>query len=125
VMGVRSKRAAPVVEIPVTSPVVTNEAPASLPLPVTASPVTKPPEREPDAAPARNDRPGTLQVVLRQWADVSIDGKSIGRQQLGFKRPLPPGKYTLTFTNSDYKPRTQVVSIRSGDKTQLIIDFEP
>lgn len=66
---------------------------------------------------------GNAVVALKQWAEVKLDGVSLGRKQNALSLPLAPGKHTLTFINPKYPPRERTFTIRRGQDTALEIDL--
>jgi serine/threonine-protein kinase len=67
--------------------------------------------------------PGTLQVVVLPWADVSVDGKSIGTTPIPSMQ-LSPGNHTVTMRNSELgASRTVTVTIKPGKPALVRVDF--
>jgi serine/threonine-protein kinase len=83
------------------------------PLPETPAPTLAP---KPEAA------PGTLQIVVRPWAEVSIDGAVVGTTPF---RPvtLAPGSHTIALSHPEYKTLHRKVSVRSREVTRLEVDL--
>jgi serine/threonine-protein kinase len=101
---------------------------AALPVPtakVDVPVVPKQPEigEEPGKRQAQGSVPGTLNCSLKQWAEVFVDGHSIGKQQLGIKLSLAPGKHDLLFKNSKLGERRASFTIKSGKESTCRIDF--
>jgi serine/threonine protein kinase len=118
VVAVHAPRAEPSNLGPAPSPpaeplLLPSSEPAPL-LTVDASP--EPPAR---AAPKE---PGQLQVGVRPWAKVVVDGLSLGTTPL---KPitLSPGEHTARLLHPSYPPLTRTVQIRPGEITQLIVDL--
>jgi hypothetical protein len=66
---------------------------------------------------------GTLQIGVRPWAEVSVDGNLVGTSPI---RPLDleAGAHTLGFVHPDYLPVERQVTIRAGERTKLLVDLE-
>jgi serine/threonine protein kinase len=100
-------------------------APApSLPVEVTPSPAapdTVAPTPSPPPPPTP-EPPGALLVVVRPWADVSVDGVPVGETPLK-EIPLAPGPHQVLLTHPDYQPYPRRVFIRSGETLRLIVDL--
>lgn len=76
-------------------------------------------------APAETDAaaPGTLQVVVLPWADVSIDGRAAGTTPLP-AIPLAPGPHKVAVRNAELSAsRTMGVVIKAGKPLFLRIDL--
>jgi hypothetical protein len=67
--------------------------------------------------------PGTLQMNVVPWANVTVDGVSIGRTPLE-KIELSPGRHDLIFTHPKLGQRRASVTINSGKPQRLIIDMK-
>jgi len=81
----------------------------------------------PPAGPAPTPRStpqvdGTLLVVARPWADVSVDGIPRGQTPLG-RIPLPPGPHAVLLTHPDYQPYPRRVTIRPGETFRFTVDL--
>ena len=91
-----------------------------IPLPAEAAPPTPaPPERILSAAPPAE---GALLVVVRPWADVSVDGLPRGQTPLG-RMALPPGAHQVLLTHPDYQPYPRRVTLRPGETLRLVVDL--
>jgi hypothetical protein len=68
--------------------------------------------------------PGTLQVSVNPWGNVSINGKSYGTTPLG-AISLPPGTYTVVVTNPDLgATRSASVKISAGKPAGVRFDLK-
>jgi serine/threonine protein kinase len=101
--------AAPAPSLPV-------EATPSPAAPETVAPTPSPPP------PPTPEPPGALLVVVRPWADVSVDGVPVGETPLK-EIPLEPGPHQVLLTHPDYQPYPRRVSIRSGETLRLVVDL--
>jgi len=125
-------------ETPVRPPAATRPSPrqagtppASTPRPAALQPSASPPGVVP-AAPtpvprpatpaAVEPEPGRLQIVVRPWADVTVDGRAVGTTPF---RPLElaGGEYTVAFSHPDYKRFQRKVTITSGQTTRVEVDL--
>ncbi len=61
-------------------------------------------------------------MLVRPWADVSIDGVPVGQTPLK-ALPLPPGPHSVLLTHPDYNPYPRRVTIRSGETFRLVLDL--
>jgi hypothetical protein len=68
-------------------------------------------------------KPGTLNLKLRQWADVQIDGVAQGRKQISARFELTPGKHSLVAANPKYGERQIEITIKPEQSTPIEIDF--
>jgi predicted Ser/Thr protein kinase len=84
-------------------------APAALPA-VTAPPSTVAAE------------PGQLQVAVRPWGEVSVDGRVIGTTPLD-RITLPAGTHRLRVRHPLYELWERPVSIRSGETAKVVVDL--
>jgi serine/threonine protein kinase len=94
-----------------------NAAPvaaAALPVP---TPATAAPTPEP--APVGQ---GLLQIAVKPWGDVSVDGRALGSTPLD-KVQLATGPHTVSIRHPAYAPIERRVTIRSGQTEKLIVDF--
>jgi serine/threonine-protein kinase len=65
--------------------------------------------RDPPRAPAT---PGRLQVNVLPWAEVTVDGRSLGRVPVDVE--LPPGHHRVRLYNPQIGDRTVVIELRAG-----------
>lgn len=65
---------------------------------------------------------GALLVVVRPWADVSVDGIPSGQTPLG-RIPLAPGPHRVLLTHPDYRPYPRRVVIQPGETLRLVVDL--
>ncbi len=100
-------------------PSVVPAAPAPIPTPVPTPPPTTAPPPPTTAAPME---PGLLQLAVRPWAEVSIDGRLIGTTPLD-RLSLTPGAHTVTLRHPAYEPLARTVTIRSGETARLVVDL--
>ena len=62
---------------------------------------------------------GMVTIDASPWADVSVDGKAIGRTPLG-PLPLPLGEHQITFSNPAGSSDRQRVAIKSDGVTRIV-----
>jgi serine/threonine-protein kinase len=100
------------------APVVRTASPS--PLPPTPPPVatTAPPAVEPPAGGT-----GWLQVAVKPWAIVFLDGKREGETPLD-KMALAAGRHQVVLERPGYEPYSVTVLIRAGQTEKLRFDFE-
>ncbi len=94
----------------------TTLAPAPVPLATTAA-TPAPTTLAPAAA-----EPGLLQVAVRPWAEVRVDGRVVGTTPLD-RISLSPGSHVVVLRHPGFEPLTRSVSIRSGDVQKLVVDL--
>jgi serine/threonine-protein kinase len=87
--------------------------------PATPTPAPPPPTPAPTPAPEAD---GALLVVVRPWADVSIDGVPRGETPLA-RIPLRPGPHAVLLAHPDYQPYPRRVTIRPGETFRLTVDL--
>jgi hypothetical protein len=63
--------------------------------------------------------PGWVTVDASPWAEVSIDGRAIGRTPLG-PLPLTPGEHHVTFRHPAGLGDRQRVTVKSGEKIRAV-----
>lgn len=65
-----------------------------------------------------------LQIQVKPWANVEIDGSSVGvvwgRKQI----PLGSGVHVLRLTHPDFKPVERSVTIHPGKPVLLELDLD-
>lgn len=97
--------------------------PTPLPLATPVSEVVAPqvtPRAQAYAPPTAPD--GSLQVVARPWAEVSIDGRLIGETPLD-RIPLPPGPHSVRLRHPAFEPLERAVTIKPGQGVKLVVDL--
>lgn len=84
-----------------------------------------PPEnaREP-LAKRKQRRRGYLNINVRPWAKVVIDGVELPKPTPLRRHPLPPGRHSVVLQGPDGKQRSLTVTIRSGKTVTKILSFE-
>jgi serine/threonine protein kinase len=121
--------AGPAAAVPARLPIA-NPAPAVRPTATPAparrsvsTPVPPPPPTPaPTPAPARVTGSGLLQIGVRPWARVSVDGREVGTTPLD-RISLPAGRHVVELRHPAYQPVEKPVSIADGETTRLIFDF--
>ena len=104
---------------PTPTPMPTEAPPATtLAAPPTATPL---PTSTPSPSPVAPVE-GHLLVVVRPWADVSVDSVLVGQTPLK-AFPLPPGPHAVLLTHPDYQPYPRRVTIRAGETFRLEVDL--
>lgn len=111
------------------------ESPAPSASPVAAGPAAggvKPADtRRTGASPAptasaaveTSNEPGTLVVTVLPWADVSVDGRSVGTTPLA-PISLPPGPHSVVLRNGELgASRSLSVTVKPGKPAQLRVDL--
>ncbi len=116
----RDSDALPTPNAPVDVPVVPAELPAHTE-DRNEAPRNEAPKPE---APRPATGPGTLNCQLKQWAEVIVDGQSLGKKQIGAKIPLAPGKHDVVFKNAKFGERHATFAIKAGRETPCKVDFE-
>ena len=81
--------------------------------------LTAEPEERPEPA---GDQPGRLQIGVRPWAAVTLDGRAVGETPLA-PLALPPGVYTARLEHPDYLPLLRKVTVRPGETVRLQVDM--
>ena len=66
--------------------------------------------------------PGLLQVVVKPWGEVHVDGRSAGTTPLD-RLSLPSGTHVVTVRHPLYEPWESRVTIRAGQTERLVVDF--
>ncbi|PIE52941.1 hypothetical protein CSA37_04670 [Candidatus Fermentibacteria bacterium] len=67
---------------------------------------------------------GRLLIAPEPWANVSVDGVSVGQTPMA-PLELEEGSHTVVLTNPDYQDQTITVSITPGEDTSIAYDAEP
>jgi serine/threonine-protein kinase len=65
---------------------------------------------------------GRLHVVVRPWAEVHVDGHSIGTTPLG-AITLPAGTHLVRLTHPEFRPLQRRIDIQPGETTSLRLDL--
>jgi protein kinase-like protein/PEGA domain-containing protein len=65
---------------------------------------------------------GLLQVAVRPWAEVSVDGNVVGTTPLD-RISLSPGVHRIRVQHPAYEPVERSVKIRSGETAKLTVDL--
>ena len=59
----------------------------------------------------------TINCQMKQYAEVFVDGLSIGTKRIATKLTLQPGKHEIVFKNPKFGDRTMNIVIKSGRET--------
>jgi serine/threonine-protein kinase len=84
-----------------------------------------PPTPEPTPTPSPTPTPvprARLDVVVRPWAEVEVDGKPYGRTPLD-RLSLEPGEHSVEVAHPDYWPRRRLVRLGAGEAARLDVDL--
>jgi hypothetical protein len=66
---------------------------------------------------------GLLQLVVKPWAEVSVDDQVVGTTPLQPVR-LKPGTHTVRLTHPAYRPLQRKLTIEAGKTERLEIDWK-
>jgi serine/threonine-protein kinase len=113
--------AGPAISAPPGGPPATHE-PAPDSLPSSALPAGPMAPVAPAALPSAELQPGSLRVLAKPWAEVSIDEVKHGRTPLR-SVSVGAGLHAVVLVHPDYQPLRRVVTVKSGELTILNIDM--
>jgi serine/threonine-protein kinase len=106
--------------------ITTRPAPAAtlVPAPVAAAAAPVAPAAVPTSVPPSTTaaEPGQLQVAVRPWGEVSVDGRVIGTTPLD-RITLPVGTHVLRVRHPLYELWERPVTIRSGETAKVVVDL--
>lgn len=66
--------------------------------------------------------PGAVLVVVKPWAEVFVDGRTVGTTPLD-RIPLPAGTHTVRVRHPLYEPIERTVTVREGQTERLEFDL--
>ena len=66
--------------------------------------------------------PGLLQIAVRPWAEVEVDGRLLGTTPLD-RMSLPAGQHVVLLRHPSFEPFTRAVTIRPGELAKLVVDL--
>jgi serine/threonine protein kinase len=116
---------APVTRRPAAAlrPAPSNARPLAAPPAATAPAVTMPPAAAAaPVPPATVAEPGQLQVAVRPWGEVSVDGRLIGTTPLD-RITLPAGSHVLRIRHPLYETWERPIAIRPGETAKVVVDL--
>jgi len=102
-----------------------SRAPAAIPAPPSTLAAAPPPTlaaAPPPTTAAAPAGPGLLQVVVKPWGEVQVDGRSVGTTPLD-RLSLPSGTHAVTVRHPLYEPWEGRVTIRAGQTERVVVDF--
>ena len=74
------------------------------------------------ATPPVEDRIGLLQISVRPWGSVSVDGRVLGQTPLD-RISLRVGSHAIRVEHPAYQPLESQVAIRAGETSKVAFDF--
>jgi len=86
------------------------------------SPQPATPTPEPPAGVETAEGGGTLTLLIVPEAEVTVDGRSIGRVSMRELR-LAPGSHTVRVLHPDYEPLQRKLTVREGVASKLVLDL--
>ncbi len=95
---------------------------ANVPTPTPAAAVPAPTTLAPAPPPTAPAGPGMLQVVVKPWGEVLVDGRPVGTTPLD-RLSLPAGAHAVTVRHPLYELWEGRVTIRAGQTERLVVDF--
>ncbi len=107
-----------------------SETPASQEPPPASEPVAADPaveaaqEPSPSSSESMVVGTGYLQVVVKPWADVSVDHEFVDTTPFGRKVPLKPGRHVVSLRNPNYKPQDRLIEVKPGEVVRLQVELE-
>jgi serine/threonine-protein kinase len=63
-----------------------------------------------------------LQIGVRPWAQVTVDGREMGTTPLD-RIPLSAGRHAVRLLHPAYQPVEREVVVVGGETTRLVFDF--
>jgi serine/threonine protein kinase len=87
------------------------------------APSAPPTQASPGAATSTAQEVGLLQLGVRPYADVVIDGELVGTTPMKAV-PLSAGLHTVRLLHPSFQPFQRKVTIRAGTTTKLEVDLE-
>jgi serine/threonine-protein kinase len=108
--------------------------PATLPSAPVLPPVTAPPSPvaatappastapSPSPSPSPSPTTGSLLVIASPWAEIVVDGMSVGQTPKA-RFPLPTGPHQVLLRHPDYVPFPRRVVIAPGETLVLRVDL--
>jgi serine/threonine-protein kinase len=66
---------------------------------------------------------GWLLVLVKPWADVTVDGQPVGQTPLR-RLPLRPGPHSVVLSHPDFRPYQRRVTIGPGETVRLDVDLK-
>jgi serine/threonine-protein kinase len=104
------------------APTATTEAVSPSPATV-AGPATPVPSPSASSAPSPSaEADGWLLVLVRPWADVTVDDRPLAQTPLA-RLPLRPGLHSVVLSNPAYRDFHRKVTIRAGEVYTLDVDL--
>jgi serine/threonine-protein kinase len=73
---------------------------------------------------ARGAKVGYINVYAEPWANVIVDGKSVGTTPI-MKLALPEGTHRVRLQNPHARPQENVVRVQGGQTQLLNVDLLP
>jgi serine/threonine protein kinase len=95
---------------------------AAAPAPIAAAPATAAPPAVTVPPSTMAAEPGQLQVAVRPWGEVSVDGRVIGTTPLD-RITLPAGTHVLRVRHPLYEVWERPVYIRPGETAKMVVDL--
>jgi serine/threonine-protein kinase len=119
---------------PIPTVAAATEAPSASPsrrpvtAPVAAPPrggtaATPPPPPLPSPSPITSNDPGWLQVAVKPWATVFVDGKRVDETPID-RLTLPAGRHEVRLERPGYEPHLVTVTIEPGQTYKVRFNFE-
>ncbi len=101
-----------------------SSGPVSLPAAAPPTTVAAPPIAAPPApaADARSTEPGLLQLAVKPWGEVTLDGRLAGTTPLD-RIALSPGPHSVRVRHPLYEVWERQVTIRAGQVEKVVVDF--
>ncbi len=96
--------------VPSPSPVLVTPTPATPLLPTPLPP------------PTRAAEPGQLQIAVRPWAEVLVDGRVMGTTPLD-KLSLEPGTHVVLLRHPAYEELRRSLVVTPGETVKLVVDL--
>jgi serine/threonine-protein kinase len=87
-----------------------------------AAPVAQLPANAEGASPVAKPATGFLQLAVRPYADVIVDGNPAGTTPLK-ALTLAAGQHSVRLVNPEYQPFKRTITIRPDETTKLEVDF--
>ncbi len=87
------------------------------------SPAVKPAPSEPSNTVVKSMRPGQLQIMTQQWANITVDNQSCGQTPPKLSLELSPGAHTVIISNDEF-PSPIVLPVEVFGDSTIILDVD-
>ncbi len=80
-------------------------------------------DQTPKMEPVRPDTMGTLQVHVKPWAAISVNGQVVDSMAVNWQKQMQPGHYSVVLAHPEFSPKIFSIELQAGHPDTISYSF--